>query len=51
VTRDTVVAGHGGGIRALMALFGVVPRAEATRTPIAQGVVYVFANGTMARYG
>jgi probable phosphoglycerate mutase len=51
VTRDTVVAGHGGGIRALMALFDVVPETEATRVPIAQGVVYVFAKGTMARYG
>jgi probable phosphoglycerate mutase len=51
VTRDTVMAGHGGGIRALMALFDVVPQSEATRVPIAQGVVYVFANGTMSRYG
>jgi probable phosphoglycerate mutase len=51
VTRDAVVAGHGGGIRALMTLFNVMPQSEATRAPIAQGVVYVFANGTMARYG
>ena len=30
MTRDTVVAAHGGGVRALMALFNVVPREEAT---------------------
>jgi len=50
ITRDTVVAGHGGGLRALMALFDVLPREEATHAQIAQGVVYVFAEGTMARY-
>jgi broad specificity phosphatase PhoE len=50
LTRDTVVAGHGGGVRALMALFNVVPKEEATRARIAQGVVYVFADGKMARY-
>src|SRR6202051_3456179 len=30
ITRDTVVAAHGGGVRALMALFNIVPRDEAT---------------------
>ena len=50
LTRDTVVAAHGGGVRALMALFGLLPREEATHARIAQGVVYVFANGKMARY-
>jgi broad specificity phosphatase PhoE len=50
VTRDTVVAGHGGGARALMALFHVLPEDEASRAPIAQGVVYVFSNGTMAQH-
>jgi probable phosphoglycerate mutase len=50
MTRDTVVAAHGGGVRALMALFNVVPRDEATHASIAQGVVYVFAEGTMSRY-
>ena len=50
LTRDTVVAGHGGGVRALMALFNVLPKEEATHAQIAQGVVYVFADGTMARY-
>jgi len=51
LTRDTVVAAHGGGVRALMALFHVMPKEEATHAQIAQGVVYVFANGKMARYG
>jgi broad specificity phosphatase PhoE len=50
LTRDTVVAAHGGGVRALMALFNVLPKEEATHAQIAQGVVYVFADGTMARY-
>jgi broad specificity phosphatase PhoE len=50
VTRDTVVAAHGGGVRALMALLRIVPEDEATRAPIEQGVVYVFAEGTMSRY-
>ncbi|HZC55961.1 MAG TPA: histidine phosphatase family protein [Xanthobacteraceae bacterium] len=50
LTRDTVVAAHGGGVRALMALFHVMPKEEATHAQIAQGVVYVFADGTMARY-
>jgi probable phosphoglycerate mutase len=50
VTRDAVVAAHGGGVRALMALLRIVPEDEATRAPIEQGVVYVFADGTMSRY-
>jgi broad specificity phosphatase PhoE len=50
LTRDAVVAGHGGGVRALMALFNVLPKEEATHAQIAQGVVYVFADGMMMRY-
>ncbi len=50
LTRDTVVAAHGGGMRALIALFGLLPREEATHAQIAQGVVYVFADGEMTRY-
>jgi probable phosphoglycerate mutase len=50
LTRDTVVAAHGGGARALMALFNVLPEEEATHTHVVQGVVYVFADGKMARY-
>jgi probable phosphoglycerate mutase len=50
LTRDTVVAAHGGGVRAMMALFHLLPKEEATHAQIAQGVVYVFADGKMARY-
>jgi broad specificity phosphatase PhoE len=50
LTRETVVAAHGGGVRALMALLHLLPREEATHAQIAQGVVYVFADGKMARY-
>ncbi len=50
LTRDTVVAAHGGGVRVLMALFNVLPKGEATHAQIAQGIVYVFADGKMARY-
>jgi probable phosphoglycerate mutase len=50
LSRDTVVAAHGGGVRALMAIFNVMPREEATHAHIAQGAVYVFADGKMARY-
>jgi probable phosphoglycerate mutase len=47
---DIVVAAHGGGVRALMAIFNVLPREEATHAQIAQGVVYVFADGRMVRH-
>jgi broad specificity phosphatase PhoE len=50
LSRDTVVAAHGGGVRALMALLNVLPEEEATRAQIEQGVVYVFADGKMLRY-
>jgi broad specificity phosphatase PhoE len=50
LTHDTVVAAHGGGVRVLMALFNMVPKEEATHAQIAQGVVYVFADGMMTCY-
>jgi broad specificity phosphatase PhoE len=50
VSRDTVIAAHGGIARVLMANFGILPEAEATFAEVAHGVVYVFADGTMARY-
>jgi probable phosphoglycerate mutase len=50
LTRDTVVAAHGGGVRALMAIFDVLPKEEATHAQIGQGVAYVFSGGMMARY-
>ena len=50
VTRDTVIAAHGGVARALMANFRILPEEEATHADIAHGVVYVFSGGTMTRY-
>jgi broad specificity phosphatase PhoE len=50
VTRDTVVVAHGGVARVLMANFHVLSDQSATHAEVAQGVVYVFSAGTMARY-
>ncbi|MGA8495309.1 MAG: histidine phosphatase family protein [Xanthobacteraceae bacterium] len=50
VTRDTVIAAHGGVARALMADFHILPEEEATHADIPHGVVYVFDGGTLARY-
>ena len=50
LTADTVVAAHGGGVRALMAIPNIVPEEQATHAQIEQGVVYVFADGKMSRY-
>jgi broad specificity phosphatase PhoE len=50
VTRDTVLAAHGGVARALMANFHILPEEEATHADILHGVVYVFDGGTLARY-
>jgi broad specificity phosphatase PhoE len=50
LTRDAVVAAHGGGVRALMTLFHILPEEEATHAQIEQGVVYVFSDGTMSRH-
>jgi probable phosphoglycerate mutase len=50
VSRDTVLAAHGGVARALMANFHILPEEEATHADILQGVVYVFDGGTLARY-
>lgn len=51
LTRDTVATAHGGTGRALIAHLGVAPHAEAVHQEIDQGVVYVFENNTLARYG
>jgi broad specificity phosphatase PhoE len=50
VTRDTVVAAHGGVARALMANFCILPEEEATHAEVVHGVVYIFAGGTMTRH-
>jgi broad specificity phosphatase PhoE len=48
--KDAVVAAHGGTARALVAHLGIAPPEDATHFPIDQGVVYVFADGALARY-
>jgi broad specificity phosphatase PhoE len=48
---DTVAVAHGGTMRALMVALGVASPLEAAETPIGQGVVFVFRDGGMARYG
>ena len=50
LTADTVVAAHGGGVRALMAILNIVSEEQATHAQIAQDIVYVFADGKMSRY-
>jgi broad specificity phosphatase PhoE len=50
VSRDCVVAAHGGVARALIAYLKILPPEEATHVDIAHGIVYVFGAGTMARY-
>jgi broad specificity phosphatase PhoE len=48
---DTVTVAHGGTMRALMVALGVATPLQAADTPIGQGVVYVFRDGTMEKYG
>jgi probable phosphoglycerate mutase len=49
--RDTVVTAHGGTARALVAVLGVAKPDEAVHHEIDQGVVYVFAGGSVTQYG
>jgi probable phosphoglycerate mutase len=51
VQTDTVVAAHGGTARALIAYLAIASPEDATQYPIDQAVVYVFAGGSLARYG
>jgi probable phosphoglycerate mutase len=48
---DTVTVAHGGTMRALMVALGIAKPSEAADTPIGQGVVYVFRDGGMTKYG
>ena len=50
LTADNVVAAHGGGVRALMAILNIVSEEQATHAQTEQGVIYVFADGKMSRY-
>jgi probable phosphoglycerate mutase len=48
---DTVAVAHGGTMRALMVALGIATPLEAADTPIGQGVVYVFGEGGIRKYG
>jgi broad specificity phosphatase PhoE len=50
LTRDTVVAAHGGTARGLMAALGIAKPAAAPLLDIAQGVVYRFEGESLTRY-
>jgi probable phosphoglycerate mutase len=50
LTSDTVAVAHGGTMRALMVATGVATTLEAADARIEQGVVYVFADGSMSKY-
>ena len=49
LARDTVVSAHGGTARALIAYLGIATPDEAVHQSIDQGVVYVFADKSLAR--
>ena len=50
LTRDTVAVAHGGTLRGLIVALGVMSIADAPTLDIAQGVVYLIADGRMTRY-
>jgi broad specificity phosphatase PhoE len=51
LSADTVAVAHGGTMRALMVAQGIATPSEAADTPIGQGVVYVFSDGGMQKFG
>src|SRR5262249_52177647 len=48
--RSAIVVAHGGVARALMVHFGIMPKDQATRGRVDQGVVYAFSGRSMARH-
>lgn len=50
LTRDTVAVAHGGTLRGLIVSLGIMSSAQAPVLDIAQGVVYLIADGAMTRY-
>lgn len=50
LTQDTVAVAHSGTARALMVALGVAPAAGAGDLPVAQGAVYVFADGGVSQH-
>jgi broad specificity phosphatase PhoE len=51
LTGDTLAVAHGGTARALMVTLGIETQAGALDLAIGQGVVYVFRNGGLTKYG
>ena len=51
VKADTVVVAHGGTARALMVALGLETPDSAADLTIEQGVVYVFGDGRLEKYG
>ena len=51
LVTDTVAVAHGGTMRALMVVLGVATPLEVVEMPIGQGVVYVFSDGRLTKYG
>jgi probable phosphoglycerate mutase len=49
-TRDTVAVAHGGTLRGLIVALGIMSSADAPVLDIAQGVIYLIADGQMTRY-
>jgi probable phosphoglycerate mutase len=47
---DTVAVAHGGVLRGLIAALGIMSERDAPALDIAQGVVYLIADGRMTRY-
>ena len=50
LTADTVAVAHGGTARALMVALGFETPLSAADLPIEQGAVYVFGDGSLAKY-
>lgn len=50
LTADTVAVAHGGTARALMVALGIETSGSAADLTIEQGAVYVFGDGTLAKY-
>jgi probable phosphoglycerate mutase len=51
LTTDTVAVAHGGCMRALRKVLGLVDAAQAANFTVAQGVVYVFDGRSMEAFG
>ena len=50
LTRDTVVVAHGGVLRGLLVQLGIATSKEAPFMDVTQGVVFVIARKSIARY-